>query len=400
MQVTRNQSGTICCTLYAFKVSEVAPESFLALSYEWGPPRDLVEIQVDGCPLQIRHTLAAFLTRMTDKNGHLDALWFADAICIDQENVVERDGQVLLMGWIFNNARATHCWFGEAANGIDELVEMLCVYSFAATEFLKDVKSMDKFEAGAKLREFIRQEYVRVFGTLDRLLLWDAVTAFLKRSYWSRVWMQQEILLANKLIFWCADNIFEGDLIEAMLEHSEDIHNLSVYTGWSIFSQDYQSSQREIDENNRAQKLSTPAEKVLRELRTGRPAYLFQDIRSRRIPGQTKSRPARTSSLEELIKEYGHCKCSNVRDRVYGFLGLANDNVTKGDFVVKYSQNTIGLFFDTLAYCRPQKPLEFARQLHEMLELKTEILSGLPGSLSQRVLDSIPAHHSHLSFSA
>jgi hypothetical protein len=46
-----------------------------------------------------------------------------------------------------------------------------------------------------------------------------------------------------------------------------------------------------------------------------------------------------------------------VKDRVYGVLGLANDNVTKGDFVVKYSQNTVGLFFDTLAHCRPQRLL-------------------------------------------
>jgi hypothetical protein len=395
MQVTRNQSGTVSCTLHAFKVSELAPESFkfFALSYEWGPPRDLVEIQVDGSPLQIRPTLSAILTKVADGNNHPDNLWFADAICIDQENIVERDAQVLLMGWIFNNARATHCWLGEAANGVDELLEMLYIFG--------DVKSMDEFEP-TKLSELVREEYVRVFGTLDRLLLWDAVTAFLKRSYWSRVWMQQEILLANRLIFWCGDNMFEGYLIEAMIEHSRDINNLSVYNGWSIFSPDYgyQLSQREIDENNRARRLSTPSEKVLRELRSGRPASLFRDIRRRRIPGQTKLRPAQTRSLEELIEEYGHSKCSDVRDRVYGFLGLANDNVMKGNFVVKYSQNTVGLFFDTLAYCRPQRPLEFAKQLHEMLELKTEVLSGPLGSLSQRVLDSIPAHHRHLSFSA
>jgi hypothetical protein len=111
-------------------------------------------------------------------------------------------------------------------------------------------------------------------------------------------------------------------------------------------------------------------------------------------------RSAQTRSLEELIEEYGHSQCSDVRDRVYGFLGLANDNVTKGNFVVKYSQSTVGLFFDTLAYCRLLKPLEFARQLHELLELKTEVLSGPRGRLSQRIFDLIPVHHRHLSFGA
>jgi hypothetical protein len=241
---------------------------------------------------------------MTDKNQHPDFLWFADAICIDQQNIVERDAQVPLMGWIFSNAKGTHCWLGEAANGIDELMDMLFVWFSAYTQFEKDVKSMAKFEAGKSLRDSIRQGYVRVFGTLDRLLLWDAVTAFLKRSYWSRVWMQQEILLANKLIFWCADQVFAGDLIEGMLGATEDLNNLSVYTGWSIFSQDYQPSQREIDENKRSRKLFTPAENVLRELRFGRSASLFRDIRSRRIPGQTKLRSARTRSLEELVEEY------------------------------------------------------------------------------------------------
>jgi hypothetical protein len=173
-----------------------------------------------------------------------------------------------------------------------------------------------------------------------------------------------------------------------------------VYNGWGIFLEDYQLSQREIDENKRSQKLFTPAENILRELRFGRAASLFRDIRSRRIPGQTKLRSAQTRSLEELIEEYGHSQCSDVRDRVYGFLGLANDSVTKGNFVVKYSQSTVGLFFDTLAYCRLLKPLEFARRLHELLELKVEVLSGPRGRLSQHILDLIPAYHRHLSFGA
>lgn len=400
MKVTRNQSGTICCTLHAFKVLELNPESFFALSYEWGPPRDFVEIQVDGCPLQIRPTLAAFLTRVADENQQTDYFWFADAICIDQQNIVERNAQVSLMGWIFSNAKVTHCWLGEAASGIRELMDMLIVWFSACTEFKKDVESMAKVEAGKRLCDSIRQGYVRVFGKLDRLLLWDAVTAFLKRSYWSRVWMQQEILLANKLIFWCADQVFAGDVIEEILGATEELNNLSVYNGWGIFSDDYQPSQREIDENKSSRKLFTPAENVLRELRFGRSASLFRNIRSRRIPGQTKLRSAQTRSLEELIEEYGHSQCSDVRDRVYGFLGLANDIVTKGNFVVKYSQSTVGLFFDTLAYCRLLKPLEFARQLHELLELKTEVLSGPRGRLSQRILDLIPVHYRHLSFGA
>jgi hypothetical protein len=89
-----------------------------------------------------------------------------------------------------------------------------------------------------------------------------------------------------------------------------------------------------------------------------------------------------------------------MRDRVYSFLGLANNNVMKGNFVVKYSQSTVGLFFDTLAYYRLLKPLEFTRQLHELLELKTEVLSSPRGRLSQRILDLIPVHHRHLSLSA
>jgi hypothetical protein len=55
------------------------------------------------------------------------------------------------MGWIFSNAKVTHCWLGEAANGICELMDMLIVWFSAYTEFKKDVKSMAKVEAGKRL---------------------------------------------------------------------------------------------------------------------------------------------------------------------------------------------------------------------------------------------------------
>lgn len=78
---------------------------FEAISYVWGPPARSHVILLDGHPLPITASLrdALLQTRLADQSR---TLW-ADAICIDQRNKLEKGHQVAAMGRIYKTSKRT-----------------------------------------------------------------------------------------------------------------------------------------------------------------------------------------------------------------------------------------------------------------------------------------------------
>jgi hypothetical protein len=91
---------------------------FEALSYAWGEPRDEGIIIVNGMNVSIRRNLLHGLQhlRHPGESSSLEkrVLW-VDAICIDQQNVSERNHQVSQMGEIYRNAQRVVIWLGLAS---------------------------------------------------------------------------------------------------------------------------------------------------------------------------------------------------------------------------------------------------------------------------------------------
>ncbi len=72
---------------------------YVALSYTWGSPDVVREIELDNTPVDVRRNLwwALYHLRSTTE----ERLLWIDAICIDQSNIEERNQQVILMAHIF-----------------------------------------------------------------------------------------------------------------------------------------------------------------------------------------------------------------------------------------------------------------------------------------------------------
>lgn len=88
----------ISCTL------DIADEGqrYTCLSYVWGPVSPMHEIKVNGQPFVVRDNLFEFLCKAR-KYDFREAIWI-DAICINQEDVVEKSAQVQRMGSIYEQA--------------------------------------------------------------------------------------------------------------------------------------------------------------------------------------------------------------------------------------------------------------------------------------------------------
>ena len=85
-----------------------------ALSYTWGVPDDLnFKIWVNGVHLPVRRNLLTVLRALRrDKDR---TLWI-DALCINQEDVRERQQQVGIMGSIYMKAARVVGWLGMAGH--------------------------------------------------------------------------------------------------------------------------------------------------------------------------------------------------------------------------------------------------------------------------------------------
>ncbi|KAF1820961.1 HET-domain-containing protein, partial [Dissoconium aciculare CBS 342.82] len=83
-------------------VTEVKPY-YRALSYAWGTEMSDIPISVDGHPRVITSNLYAALRSLRDEESEV-ALW-VDALCINQQDLVEKMHQIGQMRTIYREAR-------------------------------------------------------------------------------------------------------------------------------------------------------------------------------------------------------------------------------------------------------------------------------------------------------
>lgn len=88
--------------------------SYEAISYAWGNPNAKVQIRCDDSFLEVTPNLLDGLRQMRYRQASR-YLW-ADAICINQEDIPERGHQVSNMLKIYQNASRLLVWLG-----VDEL---------------------------------------------------------------------------------------------------------------------------------------------------------------------------------------------------------------------------------------------------------------------------------------
>jgi hypothetical protein len=92
--------------------------AFTALSYVWGayaPTPD--QILCDGARVAVTSNCHSALRHLRRKLGHF-TIW-VDAICINQEDITEKEQQIPLMGDVYSKADSVFIWLGDATRETD-----------------------------------------------------------------------------------------------------------------------------------------------------------------------------------------------------------------------------------------------------------------------------------------
>lgn len=179
LTIQSTDGGTTVCRLETYPQS-IAPR-YDAVSYCWGDDKTPVTIQVNGYGLKIYKGLLAFLKASFDRRPPLRPLWI-DAICLNQEDGAEKANQIPLMGQIYKNATRTIVWLGEAEEStFQTLVFMKSVIMFA--EKHHDITAIGK--------EHLHPQE------------WKAVRQYMRRAWFNRVWVMQEVVLSENIEILC-----------------------------------------------------------------------------------------------------------------------------------------------------------------------------------------------------
>ena len=102
------------------QVVDLGPDTqYEAISYCWGDATDTRTVSCRGQPIDVTYSLYTALKRL--RLPHARRTLWADAVCINQQDISEKSEQVKLMGQIYTHATRILIWLGDDTTGIDGL---------------------------------------------------------------------------------------------------------------------------------------------------------------------------------------------------------------------------------------------------------------------------------------
>jgi hypothetical protein len=260
-------SSPLQCALQHVPTANKSRASYKALSYTWGAPEPTKILLLDGIQIQVRENLWQALYHIRQQNATLQ-LW-VDALCINQEDIPERNEQVSRMGTLYNQAEEVIVWLGPEKDGSDVAISFIRHSVTPRSRALALDLSSD-LPSSIELRPIVD---------------------LLSREYWRRVWIVQEVFRARKIMIYCGHEKLP----------------------WKDLAKFFRQVRRLPDNN--AQQIATSSEEI---------NTLSHNAATTLIDHRT----ARLQNLETLLMSYDGSFCCDPRDKVYALVGLAGKRLT------------------------------------------------------------------------
>ncbi|KAH7024865.1 heterokaryon incompatibility protein-domain-containing protein [Microdochium trichocladiopsis] len=181
--------------------------AFAALSYVWGDQKSHKSILVDGEPTPVTDNLYDAL--LWYRSWKPDVPIWADAICINQGDVAEKNHQVGMMARVYEQAVCVVCWLGPSTPRIDAYLDRgvrLCA-------------QVDRSPLDKRLRErlawalFRCKSWLTMKSSLEQarqvLELVLGQVEFFQLAYFQRMWTFQEELLSptSRVVYVLGSNV-------------------------------------------------------------------------------------------------------------------------------------------------------------------------------------------------
>lgn len=214
LEILEGQFDThVICEVSEWPVDE-AP-AYYAISYTWGDPEATTEITVNGKRMTVRQN-CEYVLQQAFASKRSRYFW-VDAICIDQQSTNEKNHQVAMMGQIYKRAVHVFSCVGPHDDDTHFLVDFLVKREELVREVTRGIdwqKLLNLSRMRYQMNDAIasqRKLSLRLIlnqDTNSRKRLTVSFLNFMKRIYFTRVWILQELYQAAEVSFCCGSDIY------------------------------------------------------------------------------------------------------------------------------------------------------------------------------------------------
>ncbi|KAK4442812.1 heterokaryon incompatibility protein-domain-containing protein [Podospora aff. communis PSN243] len=283
-------------------------QSYEALSYVWGDPEKTHMLRLDGGKrLNITASLYHALNNLRPRSGGpgpgIRAVW-ADGVCINQEDEVERAQQVQIMASIYRSARQVVTYVGEPHGDIDRAVGLARTLIQLARQ-----RRRDGLPVNPVMNTFDPEGFGLPSFSDKR---WDTLREFTDGRWSTRMWIVQESLLNDNMRLLWGDRELDWDLVADL---SSDVILPLCYPVHSGLM------------DNRTDSSSAGISRVVTM------QSLFRQLR----------KTGRGMPMLTLLEGCRDLQCTDNKDRVFALASLASDFRP----AVDYKKNIRQVYIDT-----------------------------------------------------
>ncbi|KAK4611769.1 Heterokaryon incompatibility protein 6, OR allele [Fulvia fulva] len=292
LSVHRKHDGSLAGTLKTLSIEgkksiyerEEKKLDYFAVSYVWGSRDHDQTIEVDGQPLTITlnaHTVLSLFCDWPQQRNREARIWI-DAVCINQEDALEKSIQVPLMAQIYGRAKRAVVWLGESSVSTDQGMEL-----------------MRTLAMGTK-------GYPVPQSVIKSSTAWAGFEEIASRPWWRRAWTLQESVIPSDTVYYCgaksltADEVRSAVLVVSSYQYTNSEDQLSKATWAPLWHRRriYQwLGHQDMDDD-------------------------FDGYERRRPTGDRKLGQI---SLPALLAYQRHSSSTNPKDYLYSLLGCIKD---------------------------------------------------------------------------
>ncbi|KAI0885435.1 HET-domain-containing protein [Annulohypoxylon maeteangense] len=231
---TRGLNGLLECHIRSVELNETQTVNYDALSYTWGPTTQH-EVKIgmnaerhhaiicNGKELSITRNLLNCLMQLRE-SGHYRDLW-VDAICINQDDKDERGEQVSIMADVYRLAERVIVWLGAADDSTplaDELIGRL-----------DDLSNEDLRSINPQACE--NNHNTDLLGHTNSHEHWMALVSLFERTWFTRAWVVQELVLAQETTVLCGNYEFDWKTMVSISKFMAERTSANTYKSQSSF---------------------------------------------------------------------------------------------------------------------------------------------------------------------
>jgi hypothetical protein len=284
-----------------------------ALSWLWGAYGDFRTILVNGQMFEITRNLFIALSHLRQRKR--ERLLWIDALCINQDDVVERSNQISKMAFLFHRARRVIAWLGEGDLGSHIVMRLARhLHDFESGSLIScDENTMYilALTFGVPHVKANLSNHLFHYWNIHKFENWSHIDLMADKEIFRRSWVLQEGALARDLVVQCGTETMPWDAFfrAVSLRYAYDRRARDspiISEGWSA----------------------------------------MQAIENLRQLVATKQRPP---DLLELLWACRNYKSTDPRDRIFALLGVSDLLYGYGPqqqlgFDIDYTKPTVDIF--------------------------------------------------------